>query len=199
MHLGLRHVVYDEPVNHLDVTEGIRSSPEVLIGCQPRSRRWNLHAHMPMLPYLSAWIEKAFCTGCLTELAGRFHAPLSTVHGEVQRLTDAALLRRRDAGRSAMVRANPDNRLVKPLTESDSCRPMPTTLSAGNFGPGAVKYGFLRGGRREAWIRRLSSLRMRPPPRSQIACGGENLSGWLRLSNRSSRWQRVLAIPVHMV
>ena len=53
----------------------------------------------------------------LTELAERFHAPLSTVHGEVKRLTDAALLRRRDVGRSAMVRANPDNRLVKPLTE----------------------------------------------------------------------------------
>ena len=53
----------------------------------------------------------------LTELAERFHAPLSTVHGEVKRLTDSGLLRRRDAGRSAMVRANPDNRLVKPLTE----------------------------------------------------------------------------------
>jgi DNA-binding transcriptional ArsR family regulator len=53
----------------------------------------------------------------LTELAERFHTPLSTVHGEVKRLTDAALLRRRDVGRSAMVRANPDNRLVKPLTE----------------------------------------------------------------------------------
>ena len=53
----------------------------------------------------------------LTELAERFHAPLSTVHGEVKRLTDSGLLRRRDVGRSAMVRANPDNRLVKPLTE----------------------------------------------------------------------------------
>lgn len=53
----------------------------------------------------------------LTELAQRFHAPLSTVHGEVRRLTDAGLLRRREVGRSALIQANPDNRLVKPLAE----------------------------------------------------------------------------------
>src|SRR5216683_1223493 len=53
----------------------------------------------------------------LTELAKRFHAPLSTVHGAVKRLTDAGLLRRREVGRSALVRSNTDNRLVKPLAE----------------------------------------------------------------------------------
>ena len=53
----------------------------------------------------------------LTELAQRFQAPLSTVHGEVKRLTDAGLLRRREVGRSAMVRANLDNRLTQPLAE----------------------------------------------------------------------------------
>lgn len=53
----------------------------------------------------------------LTELADRFGAPLSTVHGEVKRLTEAGLLQRRQAGRSAMVRANPDNRLTGPLAE----------------------------------------------------------------------------------
>jgi DNA-binding transcriptional ArsR family regulator len=53
----------------------------------------------------------------LTDLARRFDAPLSTVHGEVQRLTDAGLLRRREAGRSVMVRADTSNRLVGPLTE----------------------------------------------------------------------------------
>jgi DNA-binding transcriptional ArsR family regulator len=53
----------------------------------------------------------------LTELAQRFNAPLSTVHGEVKRLTDAGLLRRREVGRSAMVRANRDNRATSPLTE----------------------------------------------------------------------------------
>ena len=53
----------------------------------------------------------------LTDLAQRFDAPLSTVHGEVRRLTEAGLLRRRNVGRSAMARANPDNRLVEPLAE----------------------------------------------------------------------------------
>jgi len=41
----------------------------------------------------------------MTDLAKRFGAPLSTVHDEAQRLTDAGLLTRRDAGRSAMLQA----------------------------------------------------------------------------------------------
>ncbi len=53
----------------------------------------------------------------LTDLARRFSTPLSTVHGEVGRLTEAGLLLRRHVGRSTAVRANPDNRLVKPLAE----------------------------------------------------------------------------------
>lgn len=53
----------------------------------------------------------------LTDLAQRFDAPLSTVHGEVRRLTEAGLLRRRHVGRSSMVQANSRNRLVRPLAE----------------------------------------------------------------------------------
>ena len=53
----------------------------------------------------------------LTELAERFNAPASTVHGEVKRLTDAGLIRRRELGRSAIVRADTSNRLMKPLAE----------------------------------------------------------------------------------
>jgi predicted nucleotidyltransferase len=53
----------------------------------------------------------------LTDLAARFGAPLSTVHGEVRRLVDAGLLMRREAGRSVMVRADLGNRLTGPLTE----------------------------------------------------------------------------------
>lgn len=53
----------------------------------------------------------------MTDLAERFDAPLSTVHGEVSRLTEAGLLERRNVGRSALVRADTRNRLVKPLTE----------------------------------------------------------------------------------
>jgi len=53
----------------------------------------------------------------LTELAERFNAPPSTVHGEVKRLTGAGLIRRREIGRSAIVRADTSNRLMKPLAE----------------------------------------------------------------------------------
>ena len=53
----------------------------------------------------------------LTDLARRFGAPLSTVHGEVGRLADAGLLARRTAGRSVLVRADPGNRLTGPLAE----------------------------------------------------------------------------------
>lgn len=53
----------------------------------------------------------------LTDLATRFGAPLSTVHGEVGRLVDAGLLTRREAGRSVMVRSDPGNRFAGPLTE----------------------------------------------------------------------------------
>lgn len=53
----------------------------------------------------------------MTDLAHRFGAPLSTVHGEVGRLTEAGLLSRRNVGRSAMIRANPASRFVEPLTE----------------------------------------------------------------------------------
>jgi hypothetical protein len=53
----------------------------------------------------------------ITDLARRFGAAVSTVHGEIGRLVEAGLLQRRDAGRSAMVRANPANRLARPLAE----------------------------------------------------------------------------------
>jgi hypothetical protein len=45
----LRHIAHDEPVDHLDVTEGIWRSGEVLLGCQPLSRL--LRAHTTMLPH----------------------------------------------------------------------------------------------------------------------------------------------------
>lgn len=53
----------------------------------------------------------------ITDLAQRLRAPLSTVHGEVRRLTEAGLLSRRNVGRAAMIQANPANRFVEPLTE----------------------------------------------------------------------------------
>ncbi len=53
----------------------------------------------------------------LTDLARRFGAPLSTVHDEARRLTEAGLLIQRQAGRSVMLTANTRNRLTGPLTD----------------------------------------------------------------------------------
>jgi hypothetical protein len=62
--------------------------------------------------------------------AQRFGAPLSTVHGEVARLTDAGLLRRRSVGKAALVAANTQNRLIEPLVRSWG----PTQVIADEFG-----------------------------------------------------------------
>jgi DNA-binding Lrp family transcriptional regulator len=66
---------------------------------------------------LAALLLDAEAEMSMTDLAERFDAPLSTVHGEVSRLTESGLLQRRNVGRSALVRADTRNRLIKPLTE----------------------------------------------------------------------------------
>lgn len=53
----------------------------------------------------------------LTDLARRLDAPVSTLHGEVGRLVEAGILTVKQVGRSKLLRANPQNRLVPPLTE----------------------------------------------------------------------------------
>ena len=50
----------------------------------------------------------------VTDLARRFDAPLSTVHGEIKRLTEAGLLRRRNVGRSALVRCKTFDLVLPP-------------------------------------------------------------------------------------
>jgi predicted transcriptional regulator len=51
---------------------------------------------------LAALLLNAEAEMSMTDLAVRFNAPLSTVHGEVIRLTDAGSLQRRNVGRSAL-------------------------------------------------------------------------------------------------
>jgi len=64
----------------------------------------------------------------LTELADRVGAPLSTVHGEVERLINGGILAERTQGRNRLVRANLGSPVVQPLTE----------LVALTFGPEEV-------------------------------------------------------------
>jgi len=61
----------------------------------------------------------------LVDVARAVDAPPAVVHKEVSRLVDAGVLRDSRQGRSRLVRANPDYRLLRPLTE----------LIAGTYGP----------------------------------------------------------------
>jgi DNA-binding transcriptional ArsR family regulator len=53
----------------------------------------------------------------ITDLSRRLGIPLATVSDEVARLVEARILTARKIGRSNLLRSNPDNRLVGPLTE----------------------------------------------------------------------------------
>lgn len=53
----------------------------------------------------------------ITDLSRRLGIPLATVSDEVARLVEAHILTARKIGRSNLLRPNPDNRLVSPLTE----------------------------------------------------------------------------------
>jgi predicted nucleotidyltransferase len=63
-----------------------------------------------------------------SDLARRLGVPLTTLHDEVQRLLTAGILTAREVGRSKLLRANPANRMVGPLTE----------LVLTSFGPDVV-------------------------------------------------------------
>jgi DNA-binding transcriptional ArsR family regulator len=52
----------------------------------------------------------------VADLARRFGLPVSTVHREIQRLSEAGLLRSRAVGRSRLVTVDPEHRGVEPLT-----------------------------------------------------------------------------------
>jgi DNA-binding Lrp family transcriptional regulator len=53
----------------------------------------------------------------ITELARHLEVPVSTLHREVDRLVQAGILRDRAVGRARAISANPESRLVGPLTE----------------------------------------------------------------------------------
>jgi DNA-binding transcriptional ArsR family regulator len=130
----------------------------------------------------------------LTDLARRFDAPLSTVHGEVKRLTDAGLLHRHDIGRSAMVRANAGNRLIAPLTEL-------MFLSWGPLQVIAEEFSGLDGAERVlifgSWAARYLQ-RPGPPPRDlDVLVVGHPARG--DVYDAADRAQQRLEMPVNPV
>lgn len=130
----------------------------------------------------------------LTDLARRFDAPLSTVHGEVKRLTDAGLLCRREIGRSAMVQANVSNRLVEPLTEL-------LFLSWGPLHVIAEEFSSLDGAERVlifgSWAARYLQWHGPPPHDLDVLVVGSSTRS--DVYDAADRAQERLAMPVNPV
>ena len=130
----------------------------------------------------------------LTELAERFHAPLSTVHGEVGRLTQAGLLRRRNVGRSVVVQANTRNRLVEPLAEL-------LFLSWGPMQVVAEEFEGLEGGERVlifgSWAARYLQYHGPPPNDLDVLVVGRPSRS--DVYDAADRAQQRLGMPVNPV
>lgn len=130
----------------------------------------------------------------MTELAQRFHAPLSTVHGEVKRLTEAGLLRRREVGRSAIVRANTDNRLTPLLAEL-------LFLSWGPLQVVAEEFSGLDGAERVlifgSWAARYHQRRGKPPHDLDVLVVGRPSRE--DVYDAADRAQQRLGMPVNPV
>lgn len=96
----------------------------------------------------------------VTELSLQLSIPQSTVSGEVRRLADAGILVVRAIGRSRLVRANPDSKLVDPLTELITLTYGPHVVIADEFAelPGVDRV-FIFG----SWAARYRGQRGRPP------------------------------------
>jgi DNA-binding transcriptional ArsR family regulator len=82
----------------------------------------------------------------VTDLANRAGLAYPTAHREVARLLDAGILVERSAGRTRLIRANPDSPLARPLREILTISAGPVALLAEEFGriPG-VESAFLYG------------------------------------------------------
>jgi DNA-binding transcriptional ArsR family regulator len=96
----------------------------------------------------------------VTELSATLSIPQSTISTEVQRLTDANILAVRTVGRSRLIRANTDSKLVRPLTELLTLTFGPHVVIADEFAQLANTDRVLIYG---SWAARYHGHRGRPP------------------------------------
>jgi DNA-binding Lrp family transcriptional regulator len=130
----------------------------------------------------------------LTDLARRFGAPLSTVHGEVKRLTEAGLLRRRHVGRSAVVQANSGNRLVEPLAQLLFLAWGPLQVVADEFaGLDGTERVLIFG----SWAARYLQRQGPPPHDLDVLVVGRPVRG--AVYDAADRAQQRLGMPVNPV
>lgn len=130
----------------------------------------------------------------VTELSSRLAIPLSTVSSEVQRLTDAGLLVVRAVGRSRLVRANTDSKLVGPLTELLTLTFGPHVVIADEFAQLANTDRVLIYG---SWAARYHGHRGRPPNDVDVLVIGS--PDRTAMHAAADRAERRLGMPVNPV
>src|SRR3984957_10089887 len=130
----------------------------------------------------------------MTDLAKRFGAALSTVHDEARRLIDAGLITRRDIGRSAMLQANPSNRLTGPATELLLLPWGPQHVIADEFAglPGAEQVLIFG-----SWAARYHQQPSPPPHDLDVLIIGT--PDRQAVYDAADRAERILAMPVNPV
>jgi DNA-binding transcriptional ArsR family regulator len=96
----------------------------------------------------------------VTDLSTRLSIPQSTISTEVQRLADAGLLAVRTVGRSRLIRANTESKLVAPLTELLTLSFGPHVVIADEFAQLTDTERVLIYG---SWAARYHGHRGRPP------------------------------------
>ena len=130
----------------------------------------------------------------MSDLARRFSAPLSTVHGEVTRFDRGLVASRRDIGRSAMIRANRVSRLVGPLTEL-------LLLSWGPLQVIAQEFASLEGAEQVlifgSWAARYHQ--QHGPPPHDFGRAGRRVPARQAVYYVADQAQQRLAIPVNPV
>lgn len=130
----------------------------------------------------------------VTELSSRLAIPLSTVSSEVQRLTDAGLLVVRAVGRSRLVRANTDSKLVGPLTALLTLTFGPHVVIADEFAQLANTDRVLIYG---SWAARYHGDRGRPPNDVDVLVIGS--PDRTAMHAAADRAERRLGMPVNPV
>lgn len=130
----------------------------------------------------------------IADLVRLLSVPQSTVSGEVQRLTDAGILAVRPVGRSRLVRANKNSRLVGPLTELLTLTYGPHVVIADEFaGLEHVMQVAIFG----SWAARYQGQRGQPPNDIDVLVAGT--PDRIAMYSAADRAQSRLGWPVNPV
>lgn len=130
----------------------------------------------------------------ITELSVRLSIPQSTVSEEVQRLVDAGVLSVRAVGRSRLVRANAESKLVGPLTELLTLTFGPHVVIGDEFGDlERIETVLIYG----SWATRYYGHRGRPPNDVDVLVVGT--PDRIAVHSAAGRAEERLDIPVNPV